>query len=243
MRQFINLNDMLKWDDTILDDYTLPDEVVITPDNPSEPTYRISLDHDLMSSTIMIRCGDLHPLYPEPDVFKAILNTWFISHKWNIEHLMRLACQDYNPLENYDRREHFDVTDKDNGTDTEVHSGADVDRLGGTDTERQTGTDTTENTTSAMNSSTYQPADKSTLTYGKVTTDEYGKTDTLTHGENIATQYGKVHTNIANNHLHGNIGVTTYTDMFNQEVALVKSFNLYDTVVSLLQNDLFLSVY
>lgn len=243
MREFINLNDMLKWNSTILDDYTLPGEVIITPDNPDEPTYRITLNHDLMSSNIIIRCGELHPLYPEPDVFKSVLNTWFVTHKWNIEHLMRLACQDYNPLENYDRREHLNVTDKDTGTDTEIHSGADVDRLGGTDTERQTGTDTTENTTSAMNSSTYQPADKSTLTYGKVTTDEYGKTDTLTHGENIATNYGKTHTNTANNHLHGNIGVTTYTQMFEQEISLVNTFNIYDAIVSLIQNDLFLSVY
>ena len=243
MRKLINLTDMLEWDSTILDNYELPDTVVISPDYDSEPTYSITLDHDLMSSTIMMRLGLMTPIYQEPDVFKSALDTWFLTHKWNIEHLMRLACQDYNPLENYDRWEHIRSDEKLSGTDAEIHSGADTDRASGTDTERHSGTDTVENTVSAMNASTYQPDTKSVTTYGERIDTDYGKTSTYTHGENINTNYGKNTNNTTNNHMHGNIGTTTYDQMFRGEIGVIKSFNVYDSVVSLIENDLFLGVY
>ena len=243
MREMINLNDMLKWDSTILDDYELPDTIYVNPDYQDEPTYSITLDHDIMSSNIMIRCGLLTPRYNEPDVFKAALNLWFKTHKWNIEHLMRLACQNYNPLENYDRWEHLKGTNTLGGSDREVHSGQDVEQSGGTVTQAHSGTDTTEETTSAMNSSTYQPADRSTLQHGETITTTSNNTDTTTHGENINTQYGKTDSNVDNNHIHGNIGVTTFTQMANQEIDLANTFNIYQNIVSLIENDLFICVY
>lgn len=243
MRKYINLNDMLKWDSTLLDDYVLPDTIVIQTDNPDEPVYSITLDHDIMSSNIVVALGDSIPRFNEPDVFKNALNLWFITHKWNIEHLMRLACQNYNPLENYDRWEHLKGTNTLGGTDTEIHSGNDVEKTGGTVTEVHSGTDTTEDTTSAMNVSTYQPADKSTLQHGETIATTTDMTDTTTHGENINTQYGKTDTNVDNNHIHGNIGVTTAQDMARQEIALTATFNIYQNIVSLIENDLFMCVY
>lgn len=243
MREMINLNDMLKWDSTILDDYELPDTIYINPDYQDEPTYSITLDHDIMSSNIIIRCGQLTPRYNEPDVFKAALNLWFKTHKWNIEHLMRLACQNYNPLENYDRWEHLRGTNTLGGTDTETHSGSDITTTSDNETETHSGTDTTEETTSAMNASTYQPADKSTLAHGEtIQTNSSGNVN-LAHGENINTNYGKTDTNVDNNHMHGNIGTTTFTQMATEEIDLVNTFNIYQNIVSLIENDLFLCVY
>ena len=243
MRKFINLNDMLKWDHTILDDYVLPDTITVHTDNPDEPVYSITLDHDIMSSNIILNLGDSTPRFNEPVVFKNALNLWFLTHKWNIEHLMRLACQNYNPLENYDRWEHLKGTNTLGGTDTEVHSGNDIDKKTGSVTETHSGVDTTEDTTSAMNSSTYQPSDKSTLTHGEGITTQNDLTDTMTHGENINTNYGKTDTNVDNNHIHGNIGVTTAQDMARQEISLVATFNIYQNIVSLIENDLFICVY
>lgn len=242
-RRLINLKDMLRWDNTILDDYTLPSAITITPDYSEEPTYTFELNHDTMSSAIMLHLGLMTPLYQEPDMFKSALDYWFIIHKWNIEHLMMLAAQNYNPLENYNRWEHLRGTDTLSGTDTERHSGSDVDTATDRETEVHSGADTTTNTTSAMNSSTYQPDNKSVLDYGETITTNSSKTDTLEHGESIATLYGKVDTGNHNNHLHGNIGVTTTQQMFNQEIDLVKSFNIYDVIVQLIEKDLFLGVY
>lgn len=243
MRKFINLNDMLRWDNTILDDYVLPDTIVIPTDNPDEPVYTISLDHDIMSSNIILNLGDSTPRFNEPDVFKNALNLWFLTHKWNIEHLMRLAAQNYNPLENYDRWEHLKGTNTLGGSDTEVHSGSDITTTSNNETETHSGTDTTEDTTSAMNASTYQPADKSTLTHGEVIQTNSSGNVNQSHGENINTNYGKTDTNVDNNHIHGNIGVTTAQDMARQEISLVATFNIYQNIVSLIENDLFMCVY
>ena len=243
MRKYINLNDMLKWDNTILDDYVLPDTIIVQTDNPDEPVYSITLDHDIMSSNIILNLGDSTPRFNEPDVFKNALNLWFVTHKWNIEHLMRLACQNYNPLENYDRWEHLKGTNTLGGTDTEVHSGSDITTTSNNETETHSGTDTTEDTTSAMNSSTYQPADKSTLTHGEVIQTNSSGNVNQSHGENINTNYGKTDTNVDNNHIHGNIGITTAQDMARQEISLVATFNIYQNIVSLIENDLFMCVY
>lgn len=243
MRKFINLNDMLRWDNTILDDYVLPDTIVIPTDNPDEPVYTISLDHDIMSSNIILNLGDSTPRFNEPDVFKNALNLWFLTHKWNIEHLMRLAAQNYNPLENYDRWEHLKGTNTLGGSDTEVHSGSDITTTSNNETETHSGTDTTEDTTSAMNASTYQPADKSTLTHGEVIQTNTSGNVNQSHGENINTSYDKTDTNVDNNHIHGNIGVTTAQDMARQEISLVATFNIYQNIVSLIENDLFMCVY
>jgi hypothetical protein len=271
----MNLNNLYQWDSHIFDSYVLPDPITMTPDYEGEHTYSIALDHDLMTSAIMMRCGLLEPIYNDPVTFKSALETWFVMHRWNIEHLMRLACQNYNPLENYDRWEHLnnkhtqdgdetekhtgDDIDKTAGTDSEVHSGDDVTKLTGSEKLQQGGNVTTETTVSAFNESNYQPDNKvvetrnntdtttydktETLTHGEKIDTKYGKTDTFTHGENITTEFGKIDNDTSNNHLHGNIGVTTYTQMAEQEIALVKSFNIYDTVVSLLEDDLFISVY
>ena len=259
MRKLINLNDMLKWDSTILDDYVLPDTIIVHTDNPDEPVYSITLDHDIMSSNIVLTLGNSTPRFNEPDVFKNALNLWFLTHQWNIEHLMRLAAQNYNPLENYDRWEHLRGTNTLGGTDSEVHSGSDTEAHSGSDvttssnneTETHSGADTTEDTTSAMNASTYQPSDKSTLTHGEVIQTNSSGNSTLAHGENINTSYGehintsygKTDTNIDNNHIHGNIGVTTAQDMARQEISLVATFNIYQNIVSLIENDLFMCVY
>lgn len=243
MRRMINLNDMLRWDSTILDDFVLPDAITITPDYTEEHTYTFSLNHDLMASEIMTRCGLLTPRFNEPDVFKNALNLWFLTHEWNIKHLMKLAAIEYNPFENYDRWEHLKGTNTLGGTDTEVHSGTDTTASTSSETETHSGTDITEDTTSAMNASTYQPSDKSSLTHGEVIQTNSTGNVNETHGENINTNYGKIDTNIDNNHIHGNIGVTTAQQMFNQEISLVNTFNIYQNIVSLIENDLFICVY
>ena len=58
-------------------------------------------------------------------------------------------------------------------------------------------------------------------------------TDTFTHGHVIETE----------SNIHGNIGVTTNQQMIEQEIALIKSFNAYDVIVSVFENDLFITCY
>lgn len=90
-------------------------------------------------------------------------------------------------------------------------------------------TDTlTHNTTDQMSHNTTD-----TLTHNVTDEVEHDTTDTLTHGHVVEKE----------SNIHGNIGVTTNQQMIEQELALVKAFNAYDVIVSVFENDLFITCY
>lgn len=90
-------------------------------------------------------------------------------------------------------------------------------------------TDTlTHNTTDQM---THNVTD--TLTHNVTDEVEHDTTDTLTHGHVVERE----------SNIHGNIGVTTNQQMIEQELALVKAFNAYDVIVSVFEDDLFITCY
>lgn len=143
----------------------------------------------------------------------------------------------------------------------------------GTDTTSEThsGTDTTTNTVSAYNSSAYQPDSKSDFSHGesisgstvhglhtndslqhglKVDDDlKYGHTidDDLTHGHEISRGSTSAETTSGQDtyteHTHGNIGVTTNQELIEQELQLLRHFDVYDWIAAKLENELFIQVY
>ena len=162
--------------------------------------------------------------------------------------------------------------DTEGGKDTTALSGTDTEAHSGTDTTALSGTDTTTNTISAFNSSTYQPDNKSETGYGKsedLTHGEsidttYGKSEDLTHGESIDTTYGKQsdltygHTlersynsdkttysgkDTDSGRSHGNIGVTTTQQMFEQELQLLAHFDVYNWIAEQFENDNMIMLY
>ena len=44
-------------------------------------------------------------------------------------------------------------------------------------------------------------------------------------------------------HTHGNIGVTTNQQMIEQELELLRHFDIYDWIAAKLENELFIQVY
>lgn len=154
------------------------------------------------------------------------------------------------------------------GTDTVAQSGTDTVALSGTDQRDivDGGTDTTTNTISAFNSSTYQPDNESGTTYGKTVDDDitygksedttYGKSEDTTYGKSEDTTYGHNLTRVYNNekdteggkdvftqHLHGNIGVTTNQDLINQELDLLRHFDVYKFIAEQFESDNMIMIY
>ena len=153
------------------------------------------------------------------------------------------------------------------GTDQrdESHTGTDERDIG------HTGTDTTTDTVSAFNSSTYQPDRQSELLHGETIDDDltHGETidDDITYGHTIDDDttwghkidddvtYGKTSTKNSSvtdessgkdtytEHTHGNIGVTTNQQMIEQELELLRHFDIYDWIAAKLENELFIQVY
>lgn len=175
---------------------------------------------DSVKDHIMLRCGLLEPIYPEPEIFKIQTRMWFTKMQWEFDHLVKILLADYNIIDNVDEwdwwKEEHSGTDerKLSGNDTLSHgekhtlSGSDdlthgeTHTLSGTDTTEydtqnvHTGEDTdtdttgTEHKVSAYNSSGYQ-ADSQDTNSGSV---EHSFDSSMAHtGEDTVT-YGKTDT-------------------------------------------------
>lgn len=133
----------------------------------------------------------------------------------------------------------------------------------GTDAHRQAyaGDDITTNSVSAYNSNEYQPDSQSTLRHGQEMIEDtiYGHNinEALIHGHRIDddTTYGHridrdskgseetSGSNKYKEHTHGNIGLTTNQEMIEQELQLLRHFDVYDWIAAKLENELFIQVY
>ena len=132
------------------------------------------IDRQTLVDNILLRGGEFEVVYSDPDFMQYSIGTW--CRKWyrTMQKWIDALNIDYNPLENYDRYEHWqDVTDKDTTTEGSVNSN-NIQTLGNTDTRTLDHVDTTnidsrihddidegddkETKVSAFDSSDYQPS-------------------------------------------------------------------------------------
>lgn len=210
-----NLNNLIQFNENWFNDVEVPEGV----------------DIELLKQNIVLKCGLLTPVYAEPDFFQKILGFWFSSHRWNLERLVKLYTTEYEPLYNYDRYEKMKHEYKDNGDDSDTL------QHGHVVTDREQGSEETERKTSAMNSSVYEP-DTSETRKPNVTNTETNTGNDVT--KKVLKHDGETEDD---NHLYGNIGVTTSQQMFESEDNLIRNMNLYDTIVDMLATDLFIGVW
>lgn len=115
---------LYEWDDTLFDSMVLPP----------------SIDKDKFVNVFLMEHGEAPVLFPDWDYMKFYLTSW--AAKWydSIERIVAVMNDDYNPLDNYNRHEEYEDTEK---TDTDYKNNG-----------------TIENTVSAYNVNTYQPDTK-----------------------------------------------------------------------------------
>lgn len=177
------------------------------------------IDKDTLVEAILTRSGDFEALFPDPVYMKYAIGAW--ARKWQptfIRWITALSIE-YNPLENYDRYEHW--TDEKDATTTGNASGnssgkthmvstnkISADDAGDTFTNRgQDISDGTDNGTTSSNS-------KSVL-------DDDSEHD------------GRI---------HGNIGVTTSQMMLLSELDL-GYWNIYEKITDLFLTEFVIPIY
>ena len=219
---------LYEWDKTLFDLMLIPS----------------GMDKDTLVNNLLAETAELEVLYPNPTVLKNLIGVW--SKKqidvWN--KLYATTQFEYNPIENYDRKE----TGTNSGAGSVTHSGtdrsSDTTVHGGTDTRSASltrgGKDTTTNThkvagfDSTASSLVTQSEDKNEVQYASNNQESasivHGETITsngsVTHGEKVINDNQSTHELRA----HGNIGVTTTQEMIEQE-RRVDTFNLYDIII------------
>lgn len=185
MRRGTTLSDLMQWDNTLFNGIPLPPEV----------------HFETLVSQIMFTCGLQEVLYQDYDVFRSQVHIWFAANQWNIEKLVNLIKQEYEPLWNYNKREELDGSKVLDGTQTKTES----------EEERKGGSDTTN------------------FTRDKGVVDTYGGTDVETettvfgeeHGRNLNTYK----TNTQTNNLSTDTTSTRSTQETEQDVMAVTAFN------------------
>lgn len=235
LTQLYNLGSNINVD--IFDGITLPD------DSP--------LDRDLMINVIMEKCGLNIPMYADPVVMQSAIRLWSAKNQYTFIHIGKIYNAEYSPIENTDRydsitveraRDLTDDTTIDNDKtenarttnhNTNTHGGRDVSHI--------------DETTSADNVDDYQPKDHTEQTndYNSTLTDNGG--GTLNKSTSIDGTNNKVidedETTTTTQHLHGNIGVSTNTQLQTEEYALLEKYNPYDFIAGLFENSLTLFIY
>lgn len=189
-------------DDDLFKNLTLPEEA----------------DKDTLTENILLRGSDFEVLYPDPFQMQYFIGSWSKKMQGTFNRWFSALAIDYNPLENYDRMEHW--TDEMDGTGSSSSRG----------TVDASTSDTVTHTKAAYDSSTYEP-------YEQTSTSGTNDTDT-TDSNSTTTATDAEH----NGRIHGNIGVLTSQAMLESELNL-GYWNVYEKITELFLQEFTIPVY
>lgn len=208
------------------------------------------VDHDILVSTILMNCGEFEVLYSNIETLKNMFTLF--SNKWsrNVNKWVTALNINYNPLENYDRYEKYsgNETEIENGNETHYTNGNEIIVNNGNTVLSRSGSDNNnvENKTSAFNTSDYQPDEKTTteVKYGSSDKNDVNLSQTRTPNitEIRTPDIKKTRTPNLENHIHGNIGVTTSQQMLESELQL-QYWNIYNRISNLFMKEFCIMTY
>ena len=218
------------------------------------------MDKTTLVNTILAKGAEFEVLYGDPEFIKEMIGVW--SSRWysTLDRWSKALAIDYNPLENYDRKEEWtdagqrakagskDSSSSSSNANTIINkeTQADTGNNSGTTATVSAHTGSNEHTVSAYDASTYQPENKdaSNDSNNETTINNNNiKNDRTIAGSNTAvgstsakgseTDTEHEHnTAIHSGRTHGNIGVTTSQQMLQSELDIAR-FNLYDEAADL----------
>lgn len=209
-----------------------------------------NVDHETMVNTILLNCGEFEVLYPNIETLKNMFTLF--SSKWSrtVSKWVSALNTEYKPLENYDRYENFggSETELENGNETHLTNGNETITNNGNTVLSRSGTDNNdvESKTSAFNANDYQPNEKTTnqINYGSSDKNDVNLSQTRIPNitETRTPNIKRTRTPNLENHIHGNIGVTTSQQMLESELQL-QYWNLYNKISNLFMKEFCVMVY
>lgn len=196
----LTLYGMYSWDETLFDGIVLP----------------AGMDRQYLIDYIISEAGDLYPYYQVPPKIKQLTQSWFARKLANFQRMYSALIADYNPLENYDRREEGyeapDITntetpnitrvrerdstmgrDSTSGQTSESHVNGVHDEVGSaSDKGTSSGSNSTTQSVSAYDSTTFSPREsESGSQNGSSSTDHDHQTQTTISDKQNGTVYAK----------------------------------------------------
>lgn len=216
------LLDLLYYDDTIMDNFTVPD----------------GIDRRLALDTIYQRCG-LTPLYhPDPAWLKFYVGRWCSKNAKTWEELYKTTIQDYNPIYNYDRTE--ETTDTRSGTRKLSEDTSSNTKQNGDTSVTDTSSDSSEHTLSADNSDSYEPGYKDVSSRQDTQASESSNHVDVTGDRAVDETTGETYSHKLR--AYGNVGVTTTQEMLEAQRKVVR-YNIYNEIADSFKDEFCLYIY
>ncbi len=185
------------------------------------------IDKDILTNNILLKGADFEVMYSDPYFLQDAIGMW--SGKWQrtFEKWVDALSLEYNPLENYDRKEDWSDT-LNKGVKTSAR------RDNGNERSFNQYKNETETEVSAFDSSSYQPSEKITETPSGVIIDKFGEGTSGSETENSKT--------VRDGRIHGNIGVTTSQQMLQSELDIA-AWNLYEHITDIFLEEFVIPIY
>lgn len=202
MTSRLTLIGLVKYDDNLFKNLRFPDGV----------------DKTTFINTLLLDYGMLGVVYPNADFMRdTAIPAW--GNKWqeSLRQTWNALHADYNPIENYDRQEHWtdspDITRSESGNNESTMTGNENSIAYGD--------------VSAYNSSDYQAQDR-TRSDGSNASNGKNQYSSSNRETGVTTHDGRI---------HGNIGVTTSQQMIESELKLRRQ-SFYGYAATLFMQDL-----
>ena len=105
---------LYRYDPTIMNGLELPD----------------GIDKKILLPDLLAQLAEFEILYPDPDTMRTLIASWSKHRKPIWERIVKAAAAQYDPLENYDRREEWTDTSSASGQADQYSAGYNPNNLG-----------------------------------------------------------------------------------------------------------------
>ena len=177
------------------------------------------IDKTIAVNEIIKESSAFEVLYADGDYMIEAVKLWSEKYYYTFQKWAKGFKEDFSPIDNYDRHE-----------ESENHRGEeDKTTYGKKDTFTNGKIETHE--VSAYDSSTYQPDDKTTFSGND--SSQLSGSDTINIKENSTHE----------THVHGNIGVSTSTDVLTKWMDFYHDYNIYKMIADCFISEFCIMVY
>lgn len=200
------------------------------------------IDKSILESNILYQGGEFEVADANPFFIQDMIQRWSGIHYNTIKRWIDALAITYNPLENYDRMEHWTDERDLAGSSSSNGSSNSSSSVSQTGTLDETDTNHTETKKSSFDSSSYSPYqdENTTSTREQDTTNSTTITDGTTVEDAVTTSSSDDSEH--NGRVHGNIGVTTSQQMLTQELDM-GYWNIYQRVTELFLREFCIPIY
>lgn len=190
-----------------------------------------NVSRETLVHRILRTCGDLYPYHQDGDELKVSIDEWFSTRLDGWNRIVNALSAEYNPIENYDRKEDITRGWQDKGTDTENlignSQGSSTSNTVANRQERQ----------SAFDSDTYTPIGMEDTTADQTGTSKEDSTTDRT------MNYGRGRDETETVRAHGNIGVTTNQQMITEEIRVREEYDIYRIITRDFEDEFLIRIY